>query len=112
MSPIINTNNHHFLVKRQLLKANIGGQEQNPKIHGNNNKVMFGSAADAEAQLTLLRKAGQQVGKILEGGTDVVLAPAKWLAHMQDSWYAYSVQKYTDPLWKMRPFGLFLLQQI
>ncbi|CAF2057506.1 unnamed protein product [Rotaria magnacalcarata] len=112
MPPTTSTNIHHVLVKRQLLRFNLGGQEQNPDISGDNNKVMFGSAADAKMKLTLLRKAGHQAGRILEGGTDIVVAPARWLTYMQENWYAYHIKMYTDSLRRPNHFGFLRLQQI
>ncbi|CAF3273736.1 unnamed protein product [Rotaria socialis] len=82
---------HRSIIKRQLLKINLGGLEKNPQISGTNNKVSYGDGASREQQTTLLRKAGDQAGRILEGGTDVVIAPAKWLAHMQENWLTYIV---------------------
>ncbi|CAF2233757.1 unnamed protein product [Rotaria magnacalcarata] len=78
MPPTTSTNIHHVLVKRQLLRFNLGGQEQNPDISGHKNQVMYGSAADSEMKLTLLRKVGHQAGRILKGGTDVVIAPVTY----------------------------------
>ena len=77
----------HSLVKRQFMKWNVGGHETNPSITGSNNHVFLPSTPDIKEQETLLRKAGDQVGKLLEGGASVALAPAKWLSHMQDNWY-------------------------
>lgn len=78
------------LSKRALLKVNFGGRESNPYIAGDRNQITFNASPQqqAEDEETLLRKAGTQVGKILEGGTDLVIAPAKWLVHMQENWYA------------------------
>jgi hypothetical protein len=73
-------------VKRELFKVNIGEHESNPQIAGNNNKVLTAADLEKGEPSTLLRKAGDQVGKILEGGTSIVVAPAKWLAHMQENW--------------------------
>ncbi|CAF3167299.1 unnamed protein product [Rotaria socialis] len=53
--------------------------------------VTYGNEASPEQQTTLLRKAGDQAGRILEGGADVVIAPAKCLAHMQENWLTYIV---------------------
>ncbi|CAF1266602.1 unnamed protein product [Rotaria magnacalcarata] len=111
MPPTTSTNIHHVLVKRQLLRFNLGGQEQNPDISGHKNQVMYGSAADSEMKLTLLRKAGHQAGRILEGGTDIVVASARWLTYMQENWYAYHIKMYTDPLRRPNHFGFSRLQQ-
>ncbi|CAF5200543.1 unnamed protein product, partial [Rotaria magnacalcarata] len=67
---------HRSIIKRQLFRINFGGLEKNPQITGNDNKVSYGDGASREQQTTLLRKAGDQAGRILEGGTDVVIAPA------------------------------------
>ncbi len=90
----------------QLVRLNLGGSENNPKIIGNGNAVHFGTGHEKEEDKTLLRKAGTQVGRILEGGTDIVVSPAKWLAHMQENWYAQHITSlYTDPLWKLSCCG-------
>ncbi|CAF1314341.1 unnamed protein product [Adineta ricciae] len=86
------------LVKRQFMKWNIGGHETNPSITGSNNKVFLPVTEDIKEQETLLRRAGDQVGKILEGGTSVVLAPAKWLSHMQENWYALLIALFLKPI--------------
>ncbi|CAF4262950.1 unnamed protein product [Rotaria magnacalcarata] len=94
MLPILDIpRDHSPFFKRQLLKVNIGGHEKNTNhyINGNDNNLNFDSEESQEEQLTLLRKAGQQAGRILEGGTDVAMAPVKWLAHMQDNWLTYIV---------------------
>ena len=110
MPPTTSANIHHVLVKRQLIRFNLGGQEQNPDISGHKNQVMYGSAADSEMKLTLLRKAGHQAGRIIEGGIDVVIAPVRWLMHMQENWYIYNIKIYTDPLWRLSHFGYSRLQ--
>lgn len=77
------------LVKRGILEFtnNIGGKETNVNIDGTNNKIMLGPSSQKEEEETLLKKTGTQVGRLLEGGTDIVVAPAKWLNHMLDNWY-------------------------
>lgn len=87
----MSTKRSHSLVKRELLRVNLGGHETNPNayIKGNENKVIFGGGDDQDLQLTLLRKAGHQAGRLLEGGTDVAMAPAKWIKDMQENWYEY-----------------------
>ena len=88
MLPITLSATHRSLAKRQLMKFNLGGHESNANIKGNENKVAFGGEMGANGQRTLLRKAGHEIGKILEGGVDIVISPAKWLAHMQENWYS------------------------
>ncbi|CAF3682292.1 unnamed protein product, partial [Rotaria socialis] len=70
---------HRSMIKRQLFRINFGGLEKNPQISRTDNKVTYGNEASPEQQTTLLRKAGDQAGRILEGGADVVIAPAKCL---------------------------------
>ncbi|CAF3628474.1 unnamed protein product [Rotaria socialis] len=82
---------HRSMIKRQLFRINFGGLEKNPQISRTDNKVTYGNEASPEQQTTLLRKAGDQAGRILEGGADVVIAPAKCLAHMQENWLTYIV---------------------
>ena len=97
------------LVKRDLLNFNVGGiEKENPKINGNDNHVIIGAQSTKEEETTLLRKAGSQVGRLLESGTDVAIAPAKWLVHMQENWYAMCCTSlYTDPLWTPSRYGFF-----
>jgi hypothetical protein len=85
---MLNRTRTRSFVKRQLIKINFGGHENNPSIGGSNNKVVLPGEQEHEEQSTLLRKAGHQVGKIIVGGTDIATAPAKWLNHMMDNWYA------------------------
>lgn len=68
------------------LKTNFGGEEKIVKVAGNNNQVTFHGKRSDDEESTLLRKASAQVGRILEGGTDIVVSPAKWLNHMQENW--------------------------
>jgi len=88
---IRNNTRHLNLVKRQLLKWNVGGQEitnsHNNIINANNSVVSVGikegKLLDDE---TLLRKAGSQIGRILEGSADLAVSPARWINHMQQNW--------------------------
>jgi cell division GTPase FtsZ len=75
---------HH--AKRSLLRWNFGGQEVNHVIEGDNNNLSSYADSKKPGQDTLIRKAGNEIGRVLEGATDVVVAPAKWLSHMQDNW--------------------------
>lgn len=93
MAPV--TFNTHSIkrAKRQLFKFNLGGSEHVPRIDGNQNQINYHGGPKTLEEPTLLRHTGDQVRKLIEGGTDVVLAPAKWLAHMQENWYATAVCK-------------------
>ncbi|CAF3311157.1 unnamed protein product, partial [Rotaria socialis] len=77
--------------REQLFRIDVGGFEKNPQISGTDNKVFYGDGASREQQTTLLRKAGDQPGRILEGGADLEIASTKWLAHMQENWLTYIV---------------------
>jgi hypothetical protein len=92
MPPAMFNTSRVQLVKRELLKMNIGGRETNPHVIGDRNHISFntGSRKEEDGEETLLRKTGTEIGRILEGGTNVVLAPAKWLSHMQENWYAFN----------------------
>jgi hypothetical protein len=88
MSPaIFNTTRKHSLVKRQnnilrFLKINLGGKENNPEISGSHNKVIMDGSKDKDEEATLLLKAGHQVSRIMDGTTDVIVAPAKYFLHI------------------------------
>ena len=77
------------MVKRGVFefRNNVGGKETNVQIDGTSNSIMLGNTPQKEEDETLLQKTGTQVGRLLEGGTDIVVAPAKWLNHMQENWY-------------------------
>ena len=74
------------LSKRSLISWRFGSHEQHNSIQGSNNKLEVNSGISKPGQETLIRKAGHEIGRVLEGGTDVLTAPAKWINHMQDNW--------------------------
>jgi hypothetical protein len=86
MSPIIL---NRRLFKRQLFRWNLGGHESNNIISGNNDKMVVNNGPKKVDEETLARKAGHQIGRVLEGGADLVVAPAKWIAHMQENWQVF-----------------------
>jgi hypothetical protein len=87
--------NRHLIMKRaileELVKINFGGAENSAHIKGNENKVSIGGGMSDDEQLTLLRKAGQEFGKVLEGGADIVTSSAKWIGHIQENWYVFYI---------------------
>ena len=101
------TPHRRSIVRRSLFQSNVGGSESNPSIQGNDNQITYGAGTKSEEPVTLVQKAGHQVGRILEGGTEIVTAPAKWLGHMQDNWYVLSSKydMHTDPLWMLSHCG-------
>jgi hypothetical protein len=65
---------------------NFGGHEDNKQFSvRDNSPIIIGDSVPPAGQ-TWLRFAGKQAGRLLEGSTDIVTAPAKWLSHMQDNW--------------------------
>lgn len=83
--PVVPTHDkHHAVNKRGVF--NFGGCEYNPSVEGDSNQVSIGVAPGHMGQETLLRKTGAQIGKIIEGGADLITVPAKWLNHMQENW--------------------------
>lgn len=73
--------------KRSLISWKFGTNEDHNTIHGNDNKVEIHNGVSKQGQETLVRKAGHEIGRVLEGGTDILTAPAKWLNHMQENWW-------------------------
>ena len=65
---------------------NIGGSENNPDIRGSHNIVHIGLDPKRIGEETLMRKIGQQTGRVAESAADLASAPAKWVNHMQDNW--------------------------
>ncbi|CAF0899949.1 unnamed protein product [Adineta ricciae] len=90
--------------KRAAIRWNIGGHEQNTVISGANNSLRTTNPVDSNDE-TLLRKFGSQLGRMLQGGTDIVISPAKWLSHMQDNWYVFSRSLYRNRLIKTSRCG-------
>ena len=86
MSPAISNTNFHNNIKRSLFRWNLGGQENNNVVEGNNNKMNVPPSPSQPNRETLLRKTGTEIQKVLEGGADVLVAPSKWLSHMQEYW--------------------------
>ena len=83
------------IVTRSLFKSNIGGSESNPYIQGNANQISYDGAAKLEEPATLLQKAGLQVGRILEGGTEIVTAPSRIMP-------SNSVRSVRDDAWEQK----------
>jgi hypothetical protein len=65
---------------------NIGGHEDNRNYEARDNSPIIIGDTMAPLGDTWLRFAGKQAGRVLEGTTDILTSPAKWLAHMQDYW--------------------------
>ncbi|CAF3091563.1 unnamed protein product [Rotaria socialis] len=83
----------HLANLRRLKRGgfSIGGSENNPTITGTQNVVSIGTDSSSSGQETLIRKAGHQIGRVFEGGADLVTAPVRWLTHMQENWLTYLV---------------------
>lgn len=66
--------------------VNIGGHEDNKRYDtGSNSPIIIGDVM-SNAGETWLRFMSKQAGRALEGATDIITTPAKWLAHMQNYW--------------------------
>ncbi|UJR18804.1 hypothetical protein I4U23_005710 [Adineta vaga] len=111
-SAMFNTKITRSFVKRALWKTNIGGHETNPSVSGNQNTININKLPSVD-ETTLLQKTGGQLGEMVEGVKDLVIAPAKWLHHMQENWYGSFVIFFhkNDPLWKLNRCG-FLMHEI
>ncbi|CAF3416996.1 unnamed protein product [Rotaria socialis] len=82
----------HLANLRRLKRGgfSIGGSENNPTITGTQNVVSIGTDSSSSGQETLIRKAGHQIGRVFEGGADLVTAPVRWLTHMQENCRAFA----------------------
>lgn len=88
MMPLATYNTRRFsLVKRQLFKSSIGGNEHNPQITGDRNQINF-HGPPREGESTAVQQTFGEAGKLLKAGTNLIIAPIKWLEHMQENWYA------------------------
>lgn len=75
-----------ILVKRGFLHFNLGGEESNNIIKGNSNNFSMVTRSKNLEDETLLRRTGHEFGRVLQGGADLAVAPAKFLAHIQENW--------------------------
>lgn len=79
----------HQVWKRDSV-FNFGGVDHSQKIEGDKNHVFASTQSPTNVgQETLIRKTAHQIGRIFEGGADVITSPARWLANMQENWYAF-----------------------
>lgn len=75
-----------IIVKREFLRFNLGGEESNNIIKGNNNNFSMVTRSKNPEDETLLRRTGHEIGRVLQGGADLAVAPAKFLANIQENW--------------------------
>lgn len=87
MPPAMYNTRHIALIKRQLFKASIGGIEHNPQITGNDNHLNI-HGQPKQQETTLVHQTVDEAGKILKAGTNLIIAPIKWIEHMQENWCA------------------------
>lgn len=82
---------------------NFGGADNSQNIEGDRNSIFGSTQSPANVgQETLIRKTAHQIGRLLEGGTDVITSPVRWLAHMQENWYVCLWKHlYVHPLWEI-----------
>lgn len=81
-----NSSNSAFLRRSKRGPFNFGGSENNPDIRGSNNIVHIGLDPKRIGEETLMRKIGQQTGRLVESTVDIAAAPGKWINHMLDNW--------------------------
>ena len=79
----------HLIRKKLKTKRdsvfNFGGYDSANKIYGDKNAIQTVTDRTIAGQETLIRKAGHQVGRVLEGGADLATASAKWLSHIHEN---------------------------
>lgn len=78
--------NSTHLTRSKRAGVNVGGSENNPDIKGSHNVVQISLDPNKVGEETLMRKLGQETGRIAESAADLASAPAKWINHMQDNW--------------------------
>ena len=81
-----NSSNSTLLRRSKRGPFNFGGSENNPDVRGSNNIVHIGLDPRRIGEETLVRKIGQQIGRLVESTVDIASAPSRWLTHMQDNW--------------------------
>ena len=59
--------------------------------HSGNNEMKLGDTALAKQNETAVQKAIRSLGNVIESGSDVLTAPARWLKDMQSNWFGYMV---------------------
>ncbi|CAF1465727.1 unnamed protein product [Adineta steineri] len=69
------------------------GQESKNIVNGNNSYFTVTDTSKIQYGETLLSKASNQFGKVFESGTDLVISPTKWFAHIQENWYIAKLGK-------------------
>ena len=78
--------NSTYLTRSKRGIFNFGGSENNPDVRGSNNIVHVGLDPKRIGEETLVRKLGQQTGRLVESTVDIAAAPSRWLTHIQDNW--------------------------
>jgi hypothetical protein len=63
--------------------------EQNVDRYSNNNNIYLGDSAIPKTADTVVQKAFNTAGKVIESSGDILSAPAVWLKDMQKNWFGY-----------------------
>ena len=58
---------------------------------GSNNNLNLGDSAIAKVKQTPVQRSFDAAAKVIEGGADILTAPAVWLKDMQQNWLSYMV---------------------
>jgi hypothetical protein len=59
--------------------------------HSGNNEVKLGDTAMAKPNETAVQKGIRAVGNVIESGSEVLTAPARWLKDIQNNWFGYMI---------------------
>jgi hypothetical protein len=59
--------------------------------HSGNNELKLGDTAMAKPNETAVQKGIRAVGNVIESGSEVLTAPARWLKDMQNNWFGYMI---------------------
>ena len=55
------------------------------------NEIRLGDKALAKQNETAVQQAIRAAGNIIESGSDILTAPARWLKDMQNNWFGYMI---------------------
>ena len=72
---------------------NFFGDRHAPEFKTGDHSPIIGNGRDQGGAMvspeTWLKLAKHQSSRVMEGATDLVMAPVHWLAHMRDYWYVH-----------------------
>lgn len=65
--------------------------KQNMEDGSSNNNIYIGDSAIPKPKETVVQKAFNAAGNVIEGGSELLTAPAFWLKDMQKNWFGYMI---------------------